>query len=229
MTDDIDDLVEADSPLGKQELITRAGQDEMFCIAYVKTLSPVKAAMLAYGTEEKAAQHNAWRILKRPHIAERVAYLSQQAFDAAEIHPRQIVEELKNQALSDHLELFSPEMLAELGLDNVTPETRRAIESLQYDALFEMQGSGEDRKRVYIGNRVNVKFYNKQKALELLARMAALFKDRVEHTGENGTPLIPEGMTKENAEIVAAKIGSILASAQRRMLQSKTEDVEDLL
>jgi len=236
MTDDIDDLVDkAEAPQGQQELITRAGQDELFCTLYVKTLSPSKAAELAYRIGHDSAKKNGWRALHRPHIAARVAYLMEQASQDANVHPRQLIDELRAHAFADPLEMFSDDTLAQLGLSNITSDTRRAISALEFDALYDYEEDDDGRRhKVQIGNRVKVKYHDKQNAANMLLKVFGVLKERMEHTGADGKPLLPEGMTPESAQILAAKIASILARAERRMLEQQTkpdeeESVEDLV
>lgn len=206
---------------GDQPLTSRGGQDEQFCLIYCRTLDHIKAARLAYGASEDSAKHNAMRILQRPHIAARVGFLQAEALREANINPAVLINELRYQAFSDHLEIFTPDTLAELGLDNMNDDTRRAIESLDFDALYERDGEGN---RVQIGNRVKVKFYSKQKAIEMLARIFSMFKDKIEHTGADGKPLGEE--LNEGADVVASKIASLLARAQRRAIEDKHEAVD---
>jgi len=239
MTDDIDDLVDkAEAPQGQQELITRAGQDELFCTLYVKTLSPAKAAELAYRIGHDSAKKNGWRALHRPHIAARVAFLMEQASQDANVHPRQLIDELRAHAFADPLEMFSDDTLAQLGLSNITSDTRRAIAALEFDAIYanetDEDGTPIRGRRVQIGNRVKVKYHDKQNAASMLLKVFGVLKERMEHTGADGKPLLPEGMTPESAQILAAKIASILARAERRMLEQQTkpdeeESVEDLV
>lgn len=64
-------------------------------------------------------------------------------------------------------------------LRDIPEDVRRAIAGVEVDELFE--GRGRDRKQ--LGYTRKVKFWDKARALELLARHLGLLKDKVEVTG----------------------------------------------
>jgi len=73
---------------------------------------------------------------------------------------------------------------------DVSAEQTSALVEVTVETYVE--GRGEDAKKV---KKARFKLHDKRAALVDLGRYYGLFKDRVEHAGMDGAPLIPEGMT----------------------------------
>jgi hypothetical protein len=94
---------------------------------------------------------------------------------------------------------------------------RRAIAGVEVTEEFE--GRGAERKSV--GFTKKVRFWEKTKALELLGKHLGIFKDRVELSGPNGTPIT---LAKERTEEEMGKFAEMLAAADRRYMEGLTPE-----
>lgn len=75
---------------------------------------------------------------------------------------------------------------------------RRMVAGVKFREIFEMQGKGEDRAKVHVGNVIELKFIDKMKAIELRGRTLAMFTDKTQHdVGVTLEDLIRESMNED--------------------------------
>jgi hypothetical protein len=76
-----------------------------------------------------------------------------------------------------------------------------------------------------MGHVIDIKWYSKEKALEMLARVCALFQDRIPEDERNDP--YKDLQIPDKPEIFAAKVAAYLMQAERRKQEEK--DAEGLL
>jgi len=145
-----------------------------FCIEYIKDPNGKQAAIKA-GFSPKAAAVQASKLMKNPKVRKFIESHMHKAEKHAEITVSQIIQEIGRLAFTDIGGLFDDDN----NLKNVKDwpiELRRAVSSVEIDALFD--GQGQDREQ--IGETKKVKLWDKTKALEMLGRWRKLFTDKFE-------------------------------------------------
>jgi phage terminase small subunit len=189
-------------------------QHELFAQSYVAVCgNAAEAARQAgYSDEGGAAKVRGWELLARPDVAARVDELSSERFRLVQIEAADVLRELIRIAMSDVAAAFDPHTNTLKNIHDIPLELRRAISSVKTEELWE--GKGKDRAQ--IGWTKEVKFWNKDRGLEMLARTLALFKDTLRLEGARGEDV------DENTR--AARVASLFELARQRM-----ESGEDLV
>lgn len=75
-------------------------------------------------------------------------------------------------------------------LGKIPVAVRKAISSVEIDALYDMENHIGGRRKIKIGEVKRIKFWDKPKTLETLAKHLKLLTERIELGGPGGTPLI---------------------------------------
>lgn len=178
-----------------------------FCEEYLVDLNGTQAAIRAgYSPNGRAPAEVAYQNLRKPQIAEAIAKLM--ALRPG-ITQTRIVDEL---ALIGFARMGTYITIQEDGsayvdLAGKTDEDLAAIGELTSEEYTE--GRGDDARKV---KRVKIKLSDKQAALERLAKITGISKDRHEVTGKDGEPLTPEVGTRDLARAVL----DILRTAQMK-------------
>lgn len=181
-------------------------QHELFAQSYVAVCgNAAEAARQAgYSDEGGAAKVRGWELLARPDVAHRVDELSAERFAMVNVEAADVLRELIRIATSDVAAAFDPQTNTLKAVHDIPIDLRRAISSVKTEELFE--GSGKNR--VQIGWTKEVKFWNKDRGLEMLARTLALFKDTLRVEGARGEDV------DENTR--AARVASLFELARER-------------
>lgn len=151
---------------------------------------------------------DAYRLLKDPDIAERVAAHKKARNERLEIDADNVVRELLRIAFFDIGEAFDESGRLK-DLKDMPVEIRRVIAGIE--VFEEYQGRGEDRKLV--GFTKKIKLPDKAKVLEILTKhvkVRELFPNRVEVSGPDGGD-IPMGNTE-----MANRLLSLLTKLEDR-------------
>jgi phage terminase small subunit len=142
---------------------------EVFVRAYVRTLSPSAAAIEA-GYGKKSAGKRAWHLLRRAEIREAIARLQDQRLSDENLSAARVLQELRRVALADIRSLYN----ADGTLKNITEWTAEMGAAVQ-EASVQLGPAGT---RV-----LKVRFWDKTKALEMLAKHLQLLIERTEVSG----------------------------------------------
>lgn len=153
-------------------------QQEQFCREYVVDFNASAAAERAnYSGKNKGSI--GWQLLQKTPVQARVKELAAERAKKTDTTVERILEELARIALADIAELFDEK--GDLKpIDQIPEDLRRAIASIEIEALFD--GYGKDR--VQIGHTKKVKFWSKEKTLELLGKYRKMFTEKVEVSGK---------------------------------------------
>lgn len=184
-------------------------RQERFCQAYIKDLNGTKAAITA-GYAEKSARIQAAQLLARPNIFARVSELKEAQAKRLQVKADDVLMELKRVALVD-VTLAFDEMGALKPLHEIPEDVRRAIAGLEVAEIY----GGEGPQKSVMGLNRKVRFYDKNKALELLGKHLKLFADRIEHSGPNGKPIEYEDKGKLSDEELRARIEKLQEKQDR--------------
>lgn len=150
------------------------GRRELFAREYLKDLHGKNAALRA-GYSPTSAQTEASQLLAIPDVQERVAELARARNEKLEVEARDVVLELVRMLTSDPALVCNEDGTVK-NVHEIPIDVRRAIASFDVEELW--AGRGEDR--VQVGVLKKVKFWNKDRAAELLGKHLRLFVDRIE-------------------------------------------------
>lgn len=146
-----------------------------FVDQYMVDLNATQAAVRA-GYSPKTAYSQGHELLKHPEIARLIAARQQATAAKTEITAEVVLSELLRLARVDVGAAFD-ENGRLLPIREIPEDIRRAICGVETDELFE--GRGRDREAVGVTRKV--KFWDKARALELLARHLGILRDRVDN------------------------------------------------
>jgi len=147
---------------------------ELFAREYLKDLHGTKAALRA-GYSAASAHTEASQLLAIPEVQERIAELALARNEKLEVEARDVVLELVRMLNSDPALVCNEDGTVK-SIHDIPIDARRAIASFDVEELW--HGRGEDR--VQVGVLKKVRFWNKDRAAELLGRHLRLFVDRIE-------------------------------------------------
>jgi phage terminase small subunit len=171
-------------------------KQEAFAQAYVETGSPAESYRAAYDASAMqlmTIRVKASELLAHPMVAARVKEL--RAARQALLDDRFIA--MKERVIHEYARIAFANMLdyvtvqddgtAYVDLSAISREEAAAIGSVEVEEYTE--GRGEDGRPV---KRVKFKLLDKRGALADLGKHLGMFTDKVEHTGKDGAPLLPE-------------------------------------
>lgn len=163
--------------MGRGPATKLTAKQQAFVDEYLVDLNATQAAIRA-GFSEKAATKIASELLTKPLVRTAIDAAKVARAERVQVTSDEVLRELKHFAFADLGEAFD-ENGALKAIKDMPPGVRRAIASIETDELFE--GHGEDR--VHVGVTRKVKFWPKDKGLELLGKHLKMFTDKVEHSG----------------------------------------------
>jgi phage terminase small subunit len=177
---------EGDTMAAKKGNLTK--KQKMFVAEYLVDLNATQAAIRA-GYSEKNAGKIGPELLGKTRISEAI----QEQMDAREnrtlITADKVLEELAKigfSNLADYIQV-QRDGTAYVDLSELTREQAAAVQEITVDEYAE--GSGEDVRLV---KKVKLKLIDKIRALELIGKHLAMWVERHEHTGKDGSPIQAE-------------------------------------
>lgn len=147
---------------------------ELFCKEYMVDMVATAAAVRA-GYGKDSAQANASRMMKNPKIKARIEELIRERDERLSLKPDLVLRELMNHGMLDMAGAFDPETGELLDITEMPENIRRAIASVTVQT---------DPKTGFVSKQV--KFWDKNKALEMIGRHLKMFTDKIEHIGLEG-------------------------------------------
>jgi phage terminase small subunit len=149
-------------------------QQELFVAEYLKDLNATQAAIRA-GYGEAGAHVRANELRKNPLVAAQIDAALAARNERVQIDADFVLRELFKLASCDLAAAFD-EFGNLRNIHDIPPDVRKAISGVEVEDLF--AGRGPDREQIGVTRKV--KFWDKTRALEMLGRHLALFKDRLE-------------------------------------------------
>jgi phage terminase small subunit len=146
-------------------------------------------AAIRAGYSKRSADQIASRLLRKDKVAEAVAAGEKRLGDKLEIDAERIRKEIAFIAFVDLREAYTEEGKLKI-LKDMPEHITRALQAVDTEELFEFSSGSRSR----IGNTIKVRFNDKLRALELLAKMLGYMKpEKLALTDKDGKdlPLAP--------------------------------------
>ena len=156
-------------PVCVPEYKLTAKQDQ-FCCEYILDFNATQSAIRA-GYSRKTAKTIAGQNLSKLPIQNRIKMLVTERQERTATSADKALIECRRIALADVGEAFNPDGMLK-GIHDIPEDVRRAIGGFEVIETFE--GKGEDR--VWTGYLKKVKFWSKDKQIELLFRHHGMFQ-----------------------------------------------------
>jgi phage terminase small subunit len=157
-----------------------------FVAEYLVDLNATQAAIRA-GYAKKNADVTGPRLLGNVGVSKAVAEGIEKRQERLEVKADDVLRELLRIAMADLGKAYDEHGRLR-PIHDIPADTRRAMAGVK--VFEEFEGRGEDR--VQVGEVREVRFWDKNKALELLGKHLKLFVERMEHTGKDGGPIKTE-------------------------------------
>ncbi|MGI9502136.1 MAG: terminase small subunit [Geminicoccaceae bacterium] len=163
-------------------------KQERFCQEYIIDGNATRSALMA-GYSEATSRTIASENLTKLDIRNRIDELEADRLASLKITQEKVILQTARLAMSDMRDYYHSDGRI------------KRIEELSDDAAAAITGIKVTKKRTYeeaegeppeYEEVVEFKLADKKGPLELLGKHHKLFTEKVEHTGANGTPLIPE-------------------------------------
>lgn len=164
----------------KQKSYPITAKQKRFAEEYVIDLNGKQAAIRA-GYSEKTAEYQAARLLRNAKVQEYIAKLMQAREKRTEITQDMVVRELAKIAFGDLRGVMS------WGANGVIVKESSELTDDEAAFISELNATSFGE-----GVSIKLKTFNKEKALELLGKHLGMFRDKVELTGKDGSPLMPQ-------------------------------------
>lgn len=162
------------------------GKEERFCSEYFKDFNGARAAR-DVGYSVHSAREIAVKLLAKPHIKTKIAEMKANIAEVAMISPMQIINEHRKIAYSTIASLLNT-WIDRKDFDELTEDDKACIKSISTKVIKQNIGTSESPNIVDV-EYVKLELYDKQKSLELLAKMTgadAPTKIQLSGTGEDG-------------------------------------------
>lgn len=152
-------------------------KQERFCREYLIDLNATKAAIRAGYSVDSARQIGSEN-LSKPSVREFIEKLKAKQDERIEIRADDVLREILALATVDVTRAFDDEGNLR-PLSEIPEDVRKAIAGVDIEALY--SGRGDTREQ--IGTLRKLKFWDKNKALEMLAKHKELLTEKLKVTG----------------------------------------------
>ena len=206
--------------MAKEKKLTR--KQQLFCEEYVKDFNGARAARDA-GYSVHTARTIADELLTQPDIKSLVGELTEARFKDVQINAGELLREIYSMAMVDPVDAYGDDGEL-LSIPDMPPSIRKMIANFEVVELFE--GSGKDK--THVGYTKKVKFYDRSKAIDMLAKHLALYVERVEHTHKLDLPsLVLGSFDNKDKQIDNAKDITPSGEATANVIREVTTTTRD--
>lgn len=160
-----------------------------FCQEYIVDLNGTQAAIRA-GYSEDSAASIASELLTKPKIQIYVQELFDQRAARTRATADFAISEIFHLISFDPSEVFDEENNCLKDIHRIPKNVRKSIASIEVFEEFSGTGAKNNPKE-FVGYTKKVKFWDKPKVVELLAKHLKLLTDKHEMSGPGGVPLAP--------------------------------------
>ena len=162
-------------------------KQQRFVEEYLVDLNATQAAMRA-GYSKKTANEQGSQLLAKVSIANAVAAAKAKRSARTEVTADMVVRELARIGFSDLRKALTPQG------DLVDPQdwdddTAAAISSIEVVTTHKSDADKSDNQKRVVDHTHKIKVWDKNSALEKLAKHLGMFVDRHEHSGPDGAPI----------------------------------------
>lgn len=157
-------------------------------------------AAIRAGYSKTTAGSQGSRLLKNVEILTEINKRSAEQSQRLRITADRVMQEYEALALLDPLDLFMSDGSFK-PLDEIPEVARRAMAGIEIVELFD--GRGNNKK--HIGYVKKFKFVDKKGALDSIAKILGMMREKVEVSGPNGSQLKIKNMTDEELVEIIAK------------------------
>lgn len=172
-----------DSKTGLQE------QQQRFADEYLIDFNASAAYQRAGYRAKGAAAHNAAsRLLGHANVQKYLASRRRELMERIEVDQAAALQNIIDMAQGD-IRCLVDENGQLKPLNQLTREQAILIQGFEAEQMHEWVGSGDERKREWIGTRYKYKLVNMVEVRKLLGIHHGLFQKKMEHTGPNGGPI----------------------------------------
>jgi phage terminase small subunit len=183
---------------------TLSPQQERFCQEFIIDDHATNAAIRA-GYSEKSAAAQASRLLTSAKIMARLDELRASQKKRLQISADTILKNLYDIATADITEAFD-DYGGLKPFKEIPENVRKSISSLEVNELF----SGQGDQKMAIGLNKKLRFWDKNRANELLGKHLKLFIDRMEHATPQGQPFETRDVSEMPSDERKARIAELL-------------------
>lgn len=172
-------------------------RQKRFCDEYLIDLNATQAAIRA-GYSEKTAEQTASRLLTNVKVQEYIEKRKKDRIERTEITQDDVLKELAIIAFStatDYAEVIEKDLMVEVD-GKLIPALDAAGQPIKYktvEPILTEKLTEEQKKALSVVKSgkfgIEIKPYDKTKALELLGKHLGLFEDRVHLSGEVNNPM----------------------------------------
>jgi phage terminase small subunit len=161
-------------------------KQERFVQEYLIDLNTTQAAIRA-GYSEKTAHSVGHETLKKPEVAQAIAEAQSQRAARTGVTADMVVRELARIGFSDLRKVLSQNGSL-LNPGEWDDDTAASIASIEVVTNSGNSGEDEDGRKI-VEHVHKIKVWDKNSALEKLAKHLGMFTEKHEHTGPNGGPI----------------------------------------
>ncbi len=157
---------------------------EVFCREYAATRNGTRSYMVAFpGVRENSAATNAWELLRKTEIQQRVAQISADRMQRLEITHERLLQETAKLAFLDPRAFYRQDGSL-IPIPELDPDVAAALEGAKIKTV-EIEGDAEKGEPNRLVSVAEIKYGSKRAALELLMRNLEMIRDvvDVQHSG----------------------------------------------
>jgi phage terminase small subunit len=148
-----------------------------FCLEWLKDRNATQAAIRA-GYSIATAHSTGPRLLEHAGVKKFLAQRTALAVAESGVDVARTLKEIHNGAFFDPASCYAVDGTL-LPVPQMPEVARRALASIKQVELFEWQGEGKEKRKVWIGYTKEVKFVSKEGMLTLTARNLSMLHDTV--------------------------------------------------
>ncbi len=145
---------------------------------FLKDFNGTQAA-IRIGCPPKGAHTQAWRLLRNVEVQKKLRELIQQQTIRTQIDADKVIKEAARVALADVGGAFNKDGTLK-GIHDIPKDLRRAISGIETSEVWE----GEGKKRRLTGYLKKIKFWSKDKQIEVLMKHLGLFREDNKQVGQ---------------------------------------------
>lgn len=163
-----------------------------FCQEYIIHFNGTRAHQTVSDCSRASSEVVAIRWLKNPEIQKYLASIIAKRQERLECKADEAMIECRRIALADVADAFNEDGSIK-AIHDIPLDLRRCISSIEIEDIWE----GKGKNKVYVGRLVKIKFWSKDKNIEMLFKHHGLFEKDNKQNEKRGTMLIINRPSKQ--------------------------------